>query len=390
MKKVVLLSILCFVLQILSAQTPPVAINDSITINKNNSVTVPVLANDYDIDGDPLSITILTATTNGTVSVQANTVSYTPNQNFVGVDSFQYIICDTTSLCDTGWAFIIITGNNNAPSANNDFYTVPENSVTTLPVNSNDQDPDGEPLSIALITPPLHGSASSINGNQILYTPYANYFGNDTLSYVICDTSGLCDTALVFVTVTGANAAPVAVDDNFTYSDTLNAVLLNVIGNDFDPEGDSISITTLLDQDSLNNLGTLVFTNPGEVGFIRTSLACGSETFSYVLCDASLCDTAFITVIVNCPDDIFHTQGFSPDGDGLNDKLVFTSIEYFAPAAIKVYNRYGNLVYENEDYKNDWDGTNLDKGKALPDGTYYYILKLGNGRSYNNYLIINR
>ena len=86
----------------------------------------------------------------------------------------------------------------------------------------------------------------------------------------------------------------------------------------------------------------------------------------------------------------FLPEGFSPDGDGLNDKLVFTGLQYFAPAQLKVFNRYGTVVYESDDYANDWQGTSLDSGNALPDGTYFYVLRLADGKRYNSYLIINR
>jgi gliding motility-associated-like protein len=83
-------------------------------------------------------------------------------------------------------------------------------------------------------------------------------------------------------------------------------------------------------------------------------------------------------------------QSFSPNGDGKNDKLIFTNLEYFAPASLKAFNRYGTLVYENTDYHNDWEGTMLDSNEALPDGTYSYILQLADKRSFNNYVTILR
>jgi gliding motility-associated-like protein len=97
-----------------------------------------------------------------------------------------------------------------------------------------------------------------------------------------------------------------------------------------------------------------------------------------------------VTVTISCPDKIFLPQGFSPNGDGKNDRLVFTALEYFAPASLKVFNRYGTLVFDNPNYQNDWDGTNMDNNKALPDGTYFYVLTLADKKKYNNYLVINR
>jgi gliding motility-associated-like protein len=87
---------------------------------------------------------------------------------------------------------------------------------------------------------------------------------------------------------------------------------------------------------------------------------------------------------------VFLPQGFSPDGDGLNDRLVFIGLEYFSPAILKVFNRYGALVYESNDYLNDWNGNFIDTDKAVPDGTYFYVLQLKDKRKFNQYLVIQR
>lgn len=190
--------------------------------------------------------------------------------------------------------------------------------------------------------------------------------------------------------ISGTNAHPVAVDDNFSFEDTLNTSSLDVLANDYDVENDSFFVVSVIDIDSNNNLGTLTITPTGEVVFARVPLACGSETFEYVICQIGGCDTGLVTINITCPDNIFLPQGFSPDGDGMNDKLVFTGLEYFAPASLKIYNRYGTLVYENAEYQNDWGGTNMDSDKGLPDGTYFYVLQLSDKSKYNSYLIINR
>ncbi len=379
--------VLLIVVQFVFAQTPPVAANDSFTINKNNSVSFYVLANDYDLDGDLLLVSIYIAPVNGSAIVNGSNVYYTPVQNYSGFDSLTYVVCDTSTLCDTASVYVIITANNNSPVANDDTYTVPKNSTTTLPALSNDYDADGDPLTVSVITTPGNGSVT-ISGTQFIYSPASNYTGSDSFVYAICDSAPLCDTAIVFIVVSGSNTTPEAIDDLYFFGDTLSEVIMNVISNDQDADGDSISVAFVSDLDSANDLGSVEVDAEGSVTFIRTELACGTETFQYVLCDYETCDTALVTVTITCPDDIFHTQGFSPDGDGFNDKLVFTGIEYFSPASIRVYNRYGSQVYESDEYNNDWDGT--FKNSPLPDGTYFYVLKLANGKSYNNYLVIHR
>ena len=81
-------------------------------------------------------------------------------------------------------------------------------------------------------------------------------------------------------------------------------------------------------------------------------------------------------------------NGFTPDGDGINDQFIIPGIDNYSSVELFIYNRYGNLVYEDGAYENDWNGTNR-KGMDLPDGTYFYILKL-DGEDRNGYVYINR
>ncbi|GAA4451855.1 hypothetical protein GCM10023189_14320 [Nibrella saemangeumensis] len=92
---------------------------------------------------------------------------------------------------------------------------------------------------------------------------------------------------------------------------------------------------------------------------------------------------------------VFVPGGFSPNGDGINDTFVISGTEGLT-VSLEVYNRWGHLVYKSDDYKNDWDGrsnTGVQVGNAtggLPEGTYYYVVRLSDGREYVKYLTINR
>jgi gliding motility-associated-like protein len=79
-------------------------------------------------------------------------------------------------------------------------------------------------------------------------------------------------------------------------------------------------------------------------------------------------DNITVTVL-NCVDPMI---AFTPNGDGINDRWLVTNNQCLKAAKVNVFNRYGNQVYANDNYSNDWDGTY--KGKPLPDGTYYFIV----------------
>jgi gliding motility-associated-like protein len=106
----------------------------------------------------------------------------------------------------------------------------------------------------------------------------------------------------------------------------------------------------------------------------------GLDSLTYQVCgDGENCDQAMVRINVTdiIPDKLRIPEGFSPDGDGINDNFEIIGLEYFGRVTLKVYNRWGNLIYKSDNYKNDWDGvsnTSMSVGKTLPNGTYYYIL----------------
>ena len=104
-----------------------------------------------------------------------------------------------------------------------------------------------------------------------------------------------------------------------------------------------------------------------------TPIAKPDATTTYLLtalnadnCTAT--DNVTITVVPSC---IKIMNAFTPNGDGFNDRwLVLNGTACTKQTLVSVYNRYGQLVYRNDNYENNWDGTY--KGKPVADGTYYY------------------
>jgi gliding motility-associated-like protein len=83
-------------------------------------------------------------------------------------------------------------------------------------------------------------------------------------------------------------------------------------------------------------------------------------------------------------------DAFTPNGNNYNDTWVIPGLEGYNTKEMTVYSRYGSLVHYSTVYNNDWDGTLLNTGTPVPDGTYYYILKLDGGKQLNGYVYINR
>lgn len=88
------------------------------------------------------------------------------------------------------------------------------------------------------------------------------------------------------------------------------------------------------------------------------------------------------------------SEGFSPNGDTYNNTFVIPCVEDYPVNSLKIYNRYGTLVYQSENYMNQWDGTSntgpLHQNKVLPVGTYYYALKIeGIKEVFTGYVYLN-
>jgi len=122
--------------------------------------------------------------------------------------------------------------------------------------------------------------------------------------------------------------------------------------------------------------------NPdGTITYIPHERRPGRDQFVYEVCDeVNLCASA--TVIIDIYDSgIKAPEGFSPNGDGENDNLVFIGLENYLKSQLYVYTRSGQMVYSSIDYQNNWDGSTvkstLTNTQLVPTGTYYYVLKLG-------------
>ena len=276
------------------------------------------------------------------------------------------------------------------PVAKNDSASVQENSQVAVDVTANDVDTNGGRLAVTITQLPNHGSAV-LNGQRVIYRPQQGFFGEDSLQYNVCDTFNLCATAEVYILVRGTNLAPIINSATYTFNDTLSSAVFNVLANDTDPGNDTLYVLSVTNIDTTINLGNLsIDSSSHQIVFIHNPNTCGTEVFEYTACNIAKCDSALITINITCPDSIFLPQGFSPNGDGKNDFLVFPGLEYFSPALLNVFNRYGTSVYQSNNYQNNWDGTDSDTSHPLPDGTYFYILTLPGGKTYNNFVVINR
>ncbi len=284
----------------------PTANTDSATVAEDSSATiVDVLANDSIAPdtGETLTVTAVTQPVHGTVTLVGGVVTYKPDANYNGPDSFTYTISDGNGGTDTATVNVTVTSVNDNPTANNDSATVAEDSnATAIGVLSNDSiAPDtGETLTVTAVTAPTHGTVTLTNG-VVRYKPAANFNGTDTFTYTISDGNGGTDTATVTMTVTSVNDNPTANNDTATVAEDSSATAINVLGNDsIAPDtGETLTVTAVTSPSH----GTAALVN-GVVTYKPDANYNGPDSFTYTISDGNGgTDTATVTMTVSAVND---------------------------------------------------------------------------------------
>jgi len=348
---------------------PPIAVDDIDTTAVGEPITISVLDNDSDPDGDDLIITDVTEPNNGSAVIFEDNIVYVPDPDFVGIDTFMYVICDMTMppLCDTATIVIVVEDVSNEPPEIVDQNGNPVDTLynTTLfnePLSSciNAIDPDGGLISIDIIQNGSNGTAVVDNDTCFTYTPDMDFFGTDTLLIVACDDGmpPLCDTVVYIIEVLpeSDNQPPVAVNDTvMTFVNT--PITIPVIINDDEPDGDIVSIEII--DDPVN--GTAVINQEGEIVYTPNEDFIGIDSLQYLICDSGmppLCDSAWVFIsIVDMPllqanDDRDSTDVDTPITINICDNDIFTGeIEFPVfgnPAEGTLEGQGCNVVYTPE------------------------------------------
>jgi VCBS repeat-containing protein len=310
------------VVDIGSGKNRPVAGDDHVFITEDtgthSSGAGSVLNNDFDFDGDALTVTGGTFTgTYGTLTLNADgTYSYTLFASVQGLDdgevvtdSFNYTVTDNDG-SDTGALVFHIAGLNDAPVANDDAAATTEDAAVSGNVLANDTDIDVETLAVA-----NPGTYVGANGTLVLaadgnytYTPNAGAQGlddgesvQDVFNYTATDGTA-SDTATLTVTVNGVNDAPIANDDTAAATEE-TGTSGNVLTNDTDVDGETVTVTN--PGTYVGTYGTLTLAADGSYTYAPGAAAQGLDTgeigadaFVYTASDGTASDNGTLTVNV--------------------------------------------------------------------------------------------
>ncbi|MEM6320077.1 MAG: gliding motility-associated C-terminal domain-containing protein [Bacteroidota bacterium] len=329
----------------------------SITCNQN------LIINGVGSTGDNISIEW---TTNGGNIVSGGD-TYTPEVNRGG--SYTLTVTNIDNNCQTT-ALVIVTDEDNLPVA--EAGTNQE--ICTNEATLNATLPDGD----------FTGMWSTLEESMVVSSENPNTAvadlteGANTYVWTLSSpTCGAFSTDTLTVTVP---TFPIANDDAFEIQPGVAFTQLDVLANDQLNSEVTVNILTPPVTGELTGLSNGVFE------FSSPARYFGTQQFQYEVCSATcsdLCAVANARIVVLPGPDVDTTNtvpnAITPNGDGLNDRLlvdelIFDAVD-FPQSEIIIFNRWGDTVFRASPYNNDWDGRSTT-GELLPEGTYYYVLRL--------------
>ena len=413
---------------------PPHATDDEANTIEDSPVTFNAVINDTDADGtiatstvdlDPSTAGLQTSyivTGKGAFTVSATgDVTFTPLLHFVGIAVIQYVVNDNSGLLsNTANITVNVKYRNKPPVAVDDMISIAEDNTAKGNLFDNDNDPEGKALTLesftigsTIYTPGTNATIKDVGTLQInlngtfVFVPLENYNGIvPQVIYKLADDEGLTATANLNIQVTPVNDPPSAVADLFNTKENTK-LEANVLSNDFDIERDGITLDLIPVQ--APSYGTLVLSANGDFTYQPVIDFMGSDSFTYQICDNGnpvLCSIGKVTIVVkkdeNC--EVFVPNVFTPNADGVHDYFKIRCLYNYENAEMQIFNRAGNLIFKKDHYGNldfwgsedqaFWNGRSENKldlmSDELPVGTYYYVLKLGDGKVLTGFIFLGK
>ena len=284
------------------SNAPPVATDDgyfSAVAGQPDSISVAtLLSNDFDPNGDTISIVSVDGGADGTASLDGlGNVLYTANTGFVGATTFQYTITDGNGGVAT--ASVNIRVRPPAAAVDDTGFTVAEDgslNISAARLLSND--PGGEDNVVGSVLDPVHGAVSISSNGNILFTPDLNYRGPAQFSYISNTPDGGAAQANVYITVTPVDHNPIAVNDGPLATLENQAFTIDpttLLANDSDVDSNPFTLTSVTSSADLQ----VVLNDDGTITATPNDYFYGSTFFEYTITGPSgLSSTASVAVTV--------------------------------------------------------------------------------------------
>jgi len=364
---------------------PPVANGDAYMVGAD-PMTLTVLDNDYDPDGDAIAICNHTQPSSGTLVLNGTTFDYTPVDGFVGQITFEYTICDALGNESTATVTLIVDAGCDNPAVCPEFCNLSGN------------------ITITNQTSLFDCSVTNLNNDCVRYLSLPAFIGTDQVTITGCDDQGNCQDVVISVTVGDCNA-PVTPDPPVNppvvppatcgpYDLCIQQIVSTEVCPQFCTVGADYSLTSVTSSHDCQ----AEITSAQCFDYLSLPLFVGLDVVSVTACDgAGNCETVVmnITVAANCgptpvvdmdqEDELKNNcnitipNGFSPNGDGVNEYFKLIAVEdctLYDDFTFKVFRSTGQLVFTQVDSDLDrilWDGKHNNEDAF--DGTYFYVLE---------------
>jgi len=275
--------------------------------------------------------------------------------------------------------------------ANGDFGRTYKMVPVEINITNNDYGIGSGVSSVEITKHATNGSVTITKQHTLIYTPNDFYVGTDTINYRICNNYDYCGVAMVRIIVEDYDYAPLALNDTVVSYETKNFTI--------DPLANDQYLYDLpLSMEIITNFNNSIATINKDLEIVPNinKYFTESDSLLYQVCDKhGDCHQAWVFISLNqeVEQKIFIPQGFSPNGDGINDTFTIPDFENVQDISIYIYNRRGNLLYEDNKYNNNWDGyANKGdyKGQLLESGTYYYLMKVNGIGDFKGFIYLSR
>ncbi len=260
-----------------------------VLVSTAQDTPVAITLDGDDVDGDPLTFSVVSGPTDGSLSGTAPNLTYTPDAGFVGTDSFQYTADDGTVSSAPASVTITVTEVNEAPTADDQSVALDEDTPVAITLTASD--PEGDPLSFSVASGPANGTLSGTAPN-LTYTPDANVNGSDSFTFVANDGALDSNEATISLTIAAVNDPPASSSiTTSTDSDTPTGITL--LGSDIDGDPLTFAVVSPPANGSLSGTAPNVTYTPN-AGFV------GTDSFQYTVNDGTVSSTpSTVTITVN-------------------------------------------------------------------------------------------
>jgi Bacterial Ig domain len=271
----------------------PVVLPGTLVTNEENSIVIDLLSQATDVDGDLLSVLVITQPTQGSLVRQANgTFVYTPNANVNGTDSFSYKVTDGVADSSVVTMALTILASNDAPTVTPQNVVLAEDSSTAIDLTNGAIDVDGDTLTAIIVSGPANGSLVRNAAGLFVYTPNANFNGTDSFTYKVNDGIADSNEATVSLTVQAVNDAPLVQARTLTLAEDTSATI-DLLALATDVDGDVLTPTIVTGP----NNGVVVRLADGRFSYTPNANYFGADSFTYRVNDGTV-DSSVATVSI--------------------------------------------------------------------------------------------